>query len=101
MIDETPLDRAWTDGSRVRRLRHEGPGSVATTIVRAIADLDGVDPTEMDPLYGSVDPDLLQALLDDDRRVTGDVMFTYRGYRVTVGTDGDIVITEASNPGSE
>lgn len=101
MIDETPVDDARTDGSPGRRLQHEGPGSVATTVVLAIADLDDIDPTEMAPLYESVDPELLEALLDDERRVSGDVMFTHCGYRVTVDACGEILVTAASNPGPE
>lgn len=101
MIDEGSVDAARADGYRTRRLRHEGSGSVATTIVLAIAEIDGVDPTEMEPLYGAVDPELLEALCDDDRQMSGDVMFTYRGHRVTVDTDGTIVVAPAAGRDSE
>lgn len=100
MIDETPVDGARTDGSRTRRIDHDGTGTVASTIVLAIAEMDGVDPTEMEPLYYSVDPDLLDALYNDDRQITGDVMFTYRGHRVTVDNEAGIVVTPASNQDS-
>lgn len=96
MIDN-PVDGARADGSRARRFRHDGDGSIATTIVLAVAELDDADPTEMEPLYGSVDPDLLNALTTDDRPVSGDVMFTYRGYRVTVDSDGGILITRPAD----
>lgn len=95
-IDETAVDGAHADGSLTRRFQHDGPGSVATTLVLAIAEIDGVDPTEMEPIYHSVDPDLLDALCGSDRQMTGDVMFTYRGYRVTVDSHGGIVVERAA-----
>lgn len=101
MIDNTPIDDSRTDGSRSRRVQYDGSGSIATTIVLAIAEIDDADPTEMEPLYGSVDPELLNSLVNDDRGISGDVMFTYRGYRVTVDSDGGIVVTPASDPGRD
>lgn len=97
MLNNTPADGARTDGSRTHRLQHEGGGTIATTIVLAIAEIDGVDPTEMEPLYGSVEPELLEALCEDDRPISGDVMFTYRGHRVTVDSDGGILVRQTVN----
>lgn len=97
MIDDTPVDDVRTDGSRTRKIRYEGDGSIATTIVLEIAGMEGTDPTEMEPLYGAVDPELLEALCADDRQVSGDVMFTYRGHRVTVVSDGGILIRREEN----
>lgn len=96
MIDDTSADAARADESRTRRLKHEASGSITTTIVIAIAEMEGVDPTEMEPLYGSVDPALLEAVCSDEGQVTGDVVFTYRGYRVTVDSDGGTLIRPAT-----
>lgn len=56
--------------------------SRSTKIIEAIADLEGVDPTELrEPLYGAIDPEALDVLVG-----SGDVSvtFTYHGYEVTV-----------------
>ena len=81
------------DGGRSHRFRHDGEGSVTTSVVLALAELEGVDPIEMDPIYGAVDPDVLEALDDPTRSASADVTFDYHDYRVTVDGEGAIVIT--------
>lgn len=81
---------------RTHRFQYDGEGSITSTIVLAIADLDGVDSAEMEPLYSAVDPGLLDAIEQADGSVSADVMFTYRGYRVTFDSDDNIVISPSA-----
>ena len=67
-------------------------------IVELIADLEGVQPTELTPpLYSVIDPDALNSLFHsssaDDSRSVGHIRFRYRGYLVRVESSGDIEIT--------
>ncbi|WP_254523921.1 HalOD1 output domain-containing protein [Natrinema caseinilyticum] len=56
-------------------------------IVTGVAALEGVDPTELPPLFEAVDPDALAAIFADTesgRPRTGHVGFTYATHRITV-----------------
>ena len=62
------------------------PASVA--VVEAVAAREGVDPKDLpSPLYESVNPDALDALF---RGSPGQVTFEYLGYRVVVGSSGEV-----------
>ncbi|WP_306056331.1 HalOD1 output domain-containing protein [Natronococcus wangiae] len=72
-----------------------GP-SVDVAIVRAVADRQGIEPTELPPLYEWVDPEALQRLFDapaygsaSERRF----VFDYAGHTVTVEHDDELSIT--------
>ena len=69
--------------------------SLSDAVVDALADAEGVDPLELDPLYEAIDPDALDALFDptDDDRRTGRVEFRTSGYRVEVTSTGRIHLT--------
>lgn len=66
----------------------DGPPSHA--VVRAVADADGVDPTDLPPLYAAVDPDALDAMFRG--RTAGSVTFEYTGYTVTVDASADVTV---------
>jgi len=64
----------------------------STRVIEAIADVRGVDPTELDvPLYWEIDLEALDRLCGGD---TDDiaVTFTYDGTTVTVHGDGRIEV---------
>lgn len=63
-------------------------------ITRAVADREGVDPTELPPMYEAVDTAALSALLDAENRSDVTVRFTYCGYEVVV--DGRDVTVDAA-----
>lgn len=70
------------------------------TIVHRIADLEGVDPTELTPpLYSVIDPDALDSLFHSptigESQTSGHVRFTYCSYEVHVRSDGRVSISEA------
>ncbi|WP_458207937.1 HalOD1 output domain-containing protein [Haladaptatus sp. NG-SE-30] len=61
-------------------------------VVRTVATATAVDPTELDPLYESIDPDALDALFypDSPGRARADnvVQFDYSGFTVVVKETG-------------
>lgn len=67
------------------------------TITHAVADVEGLSPTQVDPpLDDVVDTDLLDRLFARTADETGDpagrVIFPYRGHEVTVHADGFVTI---------
>jgi hypothetical protein len=60
----------------------------------AVADHEGVDPTELTPpLAEVVDPDALDRLLGSaNPREDVTVEFTYRGHDVVVSADGEVTV---------
>jgi hypothetical protein len=94
-VGRSDVERAWD------LVATEVPGrSTATTgdselpasaVPDAVAEREGVDPTDLPPLYDAVGPDVLEvsygADADGDRRVT----FEWCGYRATVSSNGSIV----------
>ena len=80
--------------------RHDpnGQARLSTTLVHALADAMGVDVTDSDfVLADSIDPDALDVIFRPMQSAgstyRGHVAFSIEGYRVTVYSDGEIVIT--------
>lgn len=75
----------------------ESAAHVSTTVVHALADVMDVGVTDTGfALYDSIDPDALDrifAATPAGRRRPGHVAFAVEGYRVTVYSGGQIVIT--------
>lgn len=98
---ETADDSGLTepgDRSGVFRAYHDpdGAGVVSDTVIEAIAEVAGVDPTKtVIPLGDCVDPDALDALFMDSG---GDAQVTFRvcGLEVLVRSDGRIRILDQS-----
>ena len=68
--------------------------SLSTEVIRAIAAEEGVDALELSPpLYDVIDPDALDALFHN---TSGRIAFEYRGYTVTVTSEGTVT-TEPSS----
>jgi len=72
-----------------RRYVHYDPESeqrMSTTLALAVADLEGVSPTALDPLGYATDPDELDSLVAEntDGAVGGRIDFEFAGYDVTV-----------------
>ncbi|WP_435178319.1 HalOD1 output domain-containing protein [Halorussus sp. AFM4] len=72
---------------------------VSTAIVTAVAEAEGLSPTDLaPPLHDAVDPEALDRLFGGDRhRAEGEtrVSFTYYGYDVRVGGPDDVVVRPA------
>lgn len=72
-----------------------GDRSVCRSVVEAVAEAEGVEPEELEPLYEVVDPDALEELFaptSTTGRMEGRVVFTYDGYEVTVCGDGFVSV---------
>jgi hypothetical protein len=76
--------------------------SVARHVVEAVASREGTDPTELAPLYESIEPDGLNSLFTSAQPgPDGDhlsVDFDYAGYRVTVERDESITVSLSEKP---
>ena len=72
-----------SDTSTQRKPVHE-------QVVYAVANANGVDPTDLAPLYETVDPEALDALFADGS--AGAIKFTYEGHDVVVRGDGPATV---------
>ncbi|RQG90498.1 HalOD1 output domain-containing protein [Natrarchaeobius chitinivorans] len=75
----------------------DGPATLSTTVVHALADCLGVDPTDgRISLYDTVDPDALDALFrprhDGTPRSGGTLSFVVEDHYVTIYGNGEILI---------
>ncbi|WP_339104716.1 HalOD1 output domain-containing protein [Haloterrigena salinisoli] len=71
-------------------------GDISIAVVTAIASERGVEPTELPPLYESLDPDALDALFAPTRTGgprRGRLEFTYAGHEVVVECGSDLEIS--------
>ena len=76
-------------------------GDISIAVVTAVAAKRDVEPTELPPLYESIDPDALDSLFaptqtGGPRR--GRLEFTYDGHAVVVECDSDLKITVDGTP---
>jgi len=81
--------------SETARVRHgDGGPSPSLAVVEAIADLVGVEPTDLSDegvvLYEHVDPDALNALASGRSGADVDVSLTVAGYDVRVGPESAV-----------
>jgi hypothetical protein len=94
-----------TDSEVVYRTRHDrDDGPVSEAIVKALAAVENVEPTDLDVrLYDSVDPEALDRLYETaaERSERLEVSFTIGGYVVVVTGVGDILVSESSEPRTE
>ena len=66
----------------------------STAVLESVSSLRGVDPTDLDPLYGFVDPEGLDALFVPDARASDtSVTFGFQNDTITVHGDGTITIS--------
>ena len=64
-------------------------GGLTWSVVTSVAEIHGVDPTEVEPPLGTVvDGDALESLVTSMTR--GSVTFQYSGCEVTVAHDGSV-----------
>ena len=66
------------------------------TIVEHVARARGAEPTELEPLYETIDCDALEALVAS--RFQGSLKFVYEGCAVTVQDDGSIEVFPLDDP---
>ena len=68
----------------------ETDAAPSETLVIAVADIAGVDPLELDPLYDTVDPDSVDEFVRSGGSpdVDGKLTFAFADHRVTVHASG-------------
>lgn len=70
--------------------------SLSTVVIFAVAEHEGVDPTDLHPpLFEAIDPDALDSLFPawgTERAGTARLVFSYRGHEVEVSSDGDVQV---------
>jgi len=78
---------------------------ISTQIIEAVAETTGVDPLELPPLYETIDPETLNALVTDSEfGQSGSlniVRFAYAGYMVAVYGDQTVEVTDTVANGAE
>lgn len=72
---------------------HYDPGTDAApseTLVIGVADIAGVDPLDLDPLFDAVDPDSLDEFVESGAEpdVGGRMEFTFADHRINVHASG-------------
>lgn len=84
----------------VYRTTHDAdrPWPPSTTTVLALAELTGVEPTDMLPLAGTVDPDTLNTHVQGNASDV-ELSFEFHGYDVTVRGDGCIEFEPVDSQG--
>lgn len=79
--------------------------SLSFEVIAAVAEREGVDPTDIEPpeyeaLYDAINPEALDSLFapreDGTGRTPGRVEFTFNGYHITVTDGGEIDVHETS-----
>ena len=79
----------------------EQPPPISTIVIRGVATLTGERPTDIEPLHEVINPDALNALFqpgsEEFSERHGSVSFPLEGYKVTVYTEGEIVIAIPSD----
>lgn len=93
------LDRAGYDPlSESHYGRYDGRDgeSFPVYVVEFVAGVVGADPLEMKPLYESVDPEILTALVESHPRSVAELRFEFAGRGLTVGSNGDVVVHEGT-----
>lgn len=99
--DRPDDDEGSPDGEGVIRAEFDWSSKVpSTAVVEAVAIASDREPTAIEPLYGAVDPDALDALVRSDATDSGGaeatVSFSFAGHDVTVHGDGTVVVRPGS-----
>lgn len=77
--------------------------SAGMAIIQTLVEVMDVDPLELAPLHGSVDPDALDAIVGVGHGMEEDihVTFTHEGHPITVSSDGGVKISRGHEPSPE
>ena len=77
------------------------PPSMA--VIATLAEVMAADPVELDPLYSTIDPEALDALVRVRNGTTGDihVSFTHEDHAITVFSYGVVTISQGHEHADE
>lgn len=86
----------WDEEEPMYRLQHhwQGPAPISILVVEAVAAASDRAATELEPLYGIVDPELIDGLVVSSWRSDVTLSFPYEGYTVTVTSTGTVLMTD-------
>jgi hypothetical protein len=95
--DDTHMNATDSDDVIARRTIDTDQDAPATQIVELVSDLENREPTDLTPIYYSID-ELLDDLFSSPPRAEAEASleFTYEGYQFRVRQDG---VTTVSNRG--
>ena len=88
------------DSATVRTQFDQEKTPASMAVIAALADIMDADPIELDPLYSTVDPDALDALVRVRLGTDGDihVTFTHEDHAITVYSYGVVTISQKHDP---
>lgn len=72
-------------------------GNILHQIISAITDLDDRDASELPPLYDSIDPDALQAVVESG---AARIEFLHAGYRIVI-VHGEVTVYDITGEGDK
>lgn len=88
-------NRPERDGPIVVAYTPDDTSSISIDIIRSIAAIENIDPTELDiRLYDYVDPEALDQLIEHEGTGRTEITFAVRGYYVHVHDTGEITVRE-------
>lgn len=81
------------------RYRFDGDRTPSEAVIEALATAEEVEPTELPPLYRSVEPDALNRLFGDPEEGPAALLFDHAGWNVFVRGDGTVIICDPEQRG--
>lgn len=77
----------------LHRVKYDsGQTTPSLAVIIIVANITGRNPSELDPLSESINPDAVDALFAADRSSVSQLTFQYSGCEITVGTDGVVEV---------
>lgn len=91
------------DSATARTQFDQEKTSASMAVIATLADIKDADPVELDPLYSTVDPDALDALVRVRTGTDGDihVTFTHEDHAITVYSYGVVTVSREHEPPAE
>jgi len=100
MSETTPPTDATTPSAATRDMYDWSTVTPSTAVVETIAAHADCDATRLDPLYDTIDPDGLDAVVrsnaDRETENSVSVSLEHAGYEVTVYSAGVVIVRSAS-----
>jgi hypothetical protein len=94
MADSKELtDLTYDEQTESYRYHYAADRSFCVDLVLAVSEVVDTDPTELEPLYNHIDPDLLEEFVDGRSRFSGDLLLDCCGVRIRIAENGDVVIS--------
>ncbi|GAA0510740.1 hypothetical protein SAMN04488066_10978 [Halorubrum aquaticum] len=87
-LTDTAFIDEFEEREGLYRVKYDsGQATPSFAVITIVSKITGIDPLELDPLYDSIDGDVLDALCTADLPSVSRLTFEYTGCEITVGTD--------------